>query len=53
MVHGKDWREGPLAETRQKAIELMKQWGGEVIEPDYTQGVSSSVLKKKVRGEQN
>lgn len=49
MVHGKDWREGPLAEVRQLAIETMAEWGGQVIEPDYTQGISSSELKKKAK----
>ena len=49
MIHGKDWRNGPLAEVRKRAIEIMKEWGGQVVEPDYTQGVSSSGLKDKVR----
>ncbi|MDR1638995.1 MAG: radical SAM protein [Clostridiales bacterium] len=48
MVHGTDWREGPLAEVRAKAIGLMESWGGEVIEPDYTLGVSSSGLKSRM-----
>lgn len=48
MVHGTDWRTGPLSDVRQKAIDLMAEWGGTVIEPDYTQGVSSSEIKKKV-----
>ena len=51
MVHGTDWREGPLAEVRQKAIDIMAEWGGEVIEPDYTKGVSSSVLKEKAKAD--
>ena len=51
MVHGKDWREGPLAETREKAIKIMAEWGGEIVEPDYTQGISSSVLKEKAKNE--
>lgn len=49
MVHGTDWRQGPLAEVRQQAIDLMAQWGGQVVEPEYTQGVSSTELKKKVK----
>lgn len=49
MVHGTDWRTGPLAEVRQSAIDLMAQWGGEVVEPEYTQGVSSSQLKAKAK----
>jgi len=48
MVHGTDWREGPLADVRAKAIATMKEWGGEVIEPEYTQGVSSSAIKQKM-----
>ncbi len=49
MVHGTDWREGPLAQVRQKAFDVMAEWGGEIVEPEYTQGVSSSEFKKKVR----
>jgi len=47
MVHGKDWREGPLSKVRERAIEVMAEWGGEVVEPDYTEGISSSELKEK------
>jgi len=50
LIHGTDWREGPLAVEREKAIIAMKEWGGEVIEPDYTQGVSSSLNNKKQLG---
>lgn len=46
MVHGTDWREGPLAEVREKAIRVMAEWGGEVVEPKYTKGISSSQIKK-------
>jgi phosphoenolpyruvate phosphomutase len=48
MVHGTDWREGPLKDVREKAIAVMAEWDGEVIEPEYTQGVSSSELKRKM-----
>ena len=48
MVHGKDWREGPLAAVRQQAIDVMAEWGGQVIEPDYTQGVSSTLIQQKI-----
>ena len=49
MVHGTDWRQGPLADVRQKAIDLMTSWDGEVIEPEYTKGVSSSQLIKTIK----
>lgn len=49
MVHGTDWREGPLADVRQKAIDILAEWGGEIIEPEYTQGVSSTIIQKKIK----
>lgn len=49
MVHGTDWRDGPLAKVRERAIEVMAEWGGEVVEPDYTKGISSSAIKQKIR----
>ncbi|MCL2247739.1 MAG: radical SAM protein [Oscillospiraceae bacterium] len=48
MVHGTDWRTGPLAEVRARAIATMGEWGGEVIEPEYTAGVSSTAIKQKM-----
>ena len=53
MVHGTDWREGPLAKVCQKAIDTMAEWGGQVIEPEYTKGVSSSQIIHEIeeRGE--
>lgn len=49
MVHGTDWREGPLADVRKKAIAILKEWGGEIIEPEYTKGISSTLIQKKIR----
>lgn len=48
MVHGTDWREGPLADVRQKAIDTMAEWDGQVVEPEYTKGVSSTMIQKKI-----
>ena len=48
MVHGTDWREGPLAEVRQQAIDLMATWGGQVVEPEYTAGISSTMIHQKL-----
>lgn len=49
MVHGTDWREGPLADVRAKAIRILAEWGGEIIEPEYTQGVSSTMIQKLIK----
>lgn len=53
MIHGTDWREGPLSSVREKAINLMKEWDGEVIEPEYTKGVSSSMIKNNMKEKGN
>ncbi len=45
VVHGTDWCRGPLQATRQKVIEILAEWGGELIEPDYTPGFSSSHIR--------
>lgn len=49
VVHGDDWRTGPQRETRQRVIETLKEWGGELIEPEYMDGYSSTALNKAVR----
>ena len=47
VVHGKDWRKGIQASTRKKVIELLREWSGVLIEPDYTKNISSSVIRKR------
>lgn len=44
VVHGTDWREGIQRATRQRVIETLAEWGGELIEPEYTPDVSSTKL---------
>lgn len=44
VVHGSDWRDGPQKETRQRVIEALAQWGGQLVEPDYTPGISSTKI---------
>lgn len=49
VVHGTDWRVGPQKHIRQKVIRILDEWGGELVEPDYTEGISSSGLRKALR----
>lgn len=49
MIHGTDWRTGPLSDVREKAIHIMEEWGGGIVEPEYTAGVSSSQIKKNMQ----
>lgn len=49
VVHGDDWKEGVQAKTRQRVIETISEWGGELIEVSYTEGVSSTNLSNMLR----
>ena len=44
VVHGDDWKKGVQKETRQRVIDTLREWGGQLVEPKYTEGVSSSQL---------
>ena len=49
MIHGDDWQQGPDQELRSEAIDVMREWGGEVIEIPYTKGIESSSLDKEIK----
>jgi phosphoenolpyruvate mutase len=44
VVHGSDWKTGVQQQTRTRVIEALEEWGGKLIEPEYTEGVSSTQL---------
>ena len=44
VVHGDDWKIGIQRETRQRVINTLKKWGGKLVEPKYTPGISSTKL---------
>ena len=49
MVHGDDWQKGVLTGIRDTAIRVMQEWGGIVIEPKYTEGVSSTLIQSRIK----
>ena len=49
VVHGTDWREGVQAKTRQRVIDTLATWVGQLVEPEYTEGISSTQLNKAIR----
>lgn len=49
VVHGDDWKEGVQSKTRQQVIDTLAQWGGELIEPSYTDGISSTALNRSLK----
>ena len=49
VVHGDDWKDGVQSSVRDRVIEVLGQWGGELIEPKYTEGISSTQLNTAMR----
>lgn len=49
VVHGDDWVVGVQKDVRQKVIDVLSEWGGELVEVEYTKGISSTKLNNAVR----
>lgn len=48
VVHGDDWKVGPQMKARLKVLETIKEWGGELIEIPYTEGISARSLNEAI-----
>jgi phosphoenolpyruvate phosphomutase / 2-hydroxyethylphosphonate cytidylyltransferase len=44
MIHGDDWLQGPQFSLRKKAINVLKSYGGKLIEIPHTKDISSTAL---------
>jgi len=51
VVHGDDWKTGVQKEVRQRVINALSEWGGELVEPEYTEGISSTDLITAVKAQ--
>ena len=49
VLHRDDWNTGVLRETRQRVIDTLKQWGGELVEPKHMPGITSTSLNQAIR----
>lgn len=50
VVHGDDWKVGAQAKTRQNVLDTLSELGyGELVEPSYTEGISSTQLNADAR----
>lgn len=49
VVHGDDWKQGIQQATRQKVIDTLSEWGGELVEVPYTGGISSTIIQKALK----
>jgi phosphoenolpyruvate phosphomutase / 2-hydroxyethylphosphonate cytidylyltransferase len=51
VIHGDDWKTGVQKEVRQRVIDTLVEWGGELVEPKYTEGISSTDLISAVKAQ--
>jgi len=51
VTNADDWKEGVQKKTRQKVIEVLKEWNGKLIEIPYTKGISSTKVIKSIHTE--
>jgi phosphoenolpyruvate phosphomutase len=49
VVHGDDWKKGVQKKARQRVIDCLAQWQGELVEVPYTKGISSTALHKAMK----
>lgn len=49
VVHGDDWKSGPMSEIRNEVIETIKSYGGELVEVPYSHHLSSQGLMNQIR----
>lgn len=49
VVHGDDWKTGIQKQTREKVLEVLKEWGGKLKEVSYTKGISSTKLNENIK----
>lgn len=49
VVHGDDWQHGIQKITRQNVIDVISNWGGQLIEVPYTKDISSTMLNNNIK----
>lgn len=49
VVHGDDWQTGVQKQTRQRVIDTLAKWGGQLVEVPYTKGISSTQLNRALK----
>lgn len=49
VIHGDDWKIGPMSEIRKNVIEVLREWGGQLIEVPYSHHLSSQKILTEIR----
>ncbi len=53
VLHGDDWKFNDKLEIRDEVINLLKEYGGELIEIEYTKGMSAKTIANMVLNQDN
>jgi phosphoenolpyruvate phosphomutase len=48
VVHGDDWQNGVQKKLRLEVIELLKDWGGELVEIPYSDDINEIQVKERI-----
>lgn len=49
IIHGDDWKDGPLSKIREDVYKTMEELGGTVVEIPYTKGINSTALSDAIK----
>ena len=49
VLHRDDWNTGVVREARQRVIETLNQWGGELVEADHMPGITAAALNRAIQ----
>jgi phosphoenolpyruvate phosphomutase / 2-hydroxyethylphosphonate cytidylyltransferase len=49
VVHGDDWKTGVQSTVRKKVIDTISEWEGKLVEPNYTGGISSTMINDSLK----
>ncbi len=48
VVHGNDWIKGPQSKYREEVLTLLEEWGGKLIELEYSAEISDQNIKNQL-----
>lgn len=48
VVHGDDWKSGVQLNVRQEVIDILNEYGGQLVEVPYTVGVSATEIERRL-----
>lgn len=48
VMHGDDWKTGIQKSIRERVIKTLKEWGGKLVEVEYTKGISSTQINQSL-----